>query len=492
MGFLKKGLTGFCKNPPAMAALLAFFLMSAVLLFPPVIGVADNGEFGRMNAMGLYKLDRLEEDQYQSYASTRYGVYRYYVEDRNVPVTSQTAFVKAAMVLDRLFTGEDGLFDIRFLGILYILYACAGIYLLTAYAAHGRSLKEGYLLAALAVFLFADTGYTAFFNSFYAQGLVFASFLTAAASALLLTQRKGHFAGLLISVVLNTVILAGTGRQYAAAGLAAVLMLLLLSGSLRGEKKKMRWEAAGAAVLCAGIAVLSFLLPGTYSKADQYHAMARGVMLESEDPEEALEFFDMYGQYALLNGTDAYQKYPVVDYQNEILEEGFYDHYDAVSLSAYYLTHPGALSRMLTDAAQEGYRIRPAQLGNYDRSAGLKPGARTGFFTVYSTWKAGAVPATVGFFFIWFALVIAFNFREKEKMIVLLCAMLAGFSQIGIAVVKAGNSNISSNVFLYNVVFDVVTYVSIAALVLKLAHLINDLALGVFGGGRRRNKASRT
>ena len=53
------------------------------------------------------------------------------------------------MHLDRLFTGDSGVFDVRFLGALFCLWGLLAIYLLVDYAAYGRPRSEGYLIACL-------------------------------------------------------------------------------------------------------------------------------------------------------------------------------------------------------------------------------------------------------------------------------------------------------------------------------------------------------
>lgn len=191
--------------------------------------------------------------------------------------------------------------------------------------------------------------------------------------------------------------------------------------------------------------------------------------MEAENPEEAADFFRMDRQYSLLNETIYFERYPSVDPGTETLEEGFYDKYDFLSVCAWYLSHPDSLMRMLSEAAQEGYMIRPDMLGNYDRSAGKPPGAKTNFFTAYSTLKRRVVPTTVGFVLVWMLVITGLNFHDKQKLLLLWCAIAAGLIQVGTSIVGAGDTDLSKHVFLYNVAFDLVTFISISPLIVRLA-----------------------
>ena len=470
--------------------MIALLIMAYALLIPPVIGVADNGDFYRAaNGMGIYKLDRFQDDQFLNYASTKFGIYEYYNEYENSLISSQRIFIRAALILDRIFTGEDQLFDIRFLGALYIVYACISIYLLLNYITYERSVKEGWLLSAICIFIFADTGYTAYFNSFFTEGVVYVSFLAAMSCALLITQKRHSFPFLFSFFIINSVVMVSAKQQNATAALALFLICLIITGfipkSRRGER--LLALAGGGIMIICGVFVYT-VIPQSYMNINQYHAMTRGVMMEAENPEEALAFFGINPQYSILNETDYFERYPSVDADDQILEDGFYNRYDFVSICIYYISHPDTLLRMLTDAAQEAYIINPDMLGNYDRSEGKPPGAKTDFFTGYSTFKRNAAPTTVGFVIIWILLVAALNRKNKEKLMILLCMILVGLIQIGVSLVEAGNTALSKEVFLYNVAFDLATYISMSSIFVSVSHMIAGIAGGALKGKSRCGK----
>lgn len=485
------------RQPKAVAAAAAFLIMVCALLIPPVIGVADNGDFYRAtNGLGIYKMDRYEADSFMNYASTKFGIYEYYNEYEDSIPSSQILFIKAALLLDNLFTGGDLIFDIRFLGALLIIYATIAIYLIADFVTFQRSRSEGYVLAAVCVFIFADTGYTAYFNSFFTEGLVYVSFLAAMASALLITQKRYSFSWLYASLLINSVIAISAKQQNATIGVVLCLMCLIMACFIPKEKRRRKAACAlgGLSLMACGL-VMYIIIPESYKNINQYHTMTRGVMMEAENPEEAADFFDIDRQYSILNETIYFERYPTVDAQGDVLEEGFYNKYSFFSVCAYYLTHPDALLRMLTDAAQEGYIIRPDMLGNYDRSEGKPPGTKTNFFVSYSNLKRAAAPTTVGFVLVWFLVMTAFHFKDRQRMFIVWCAILSGLIQVGTSVVGAGDTDLSKHVFVYNVAFDLVTYISLSPAILWIFHTISGIAAGIWGGlmsGRKKKGGPKT
>ncbi|RGB65588.1 hypothetical protein [Provencibacterium massiliense] len=510
-------------SPPLLAVLAAAVIMLATLFLPPVVGMADNGDFFRViDDAGLYKFDRYEKDQYFNYFAKEFGVFQYFKEYGEPFFSSQMPFVRAAMHLDRLFTGDSGVFDVRFLGALFCLWGLLAIYLLVDYAAYGRPRSEGYLIAALAVFFFADTGYIAYFNSFFAEGLVMVSFLTCLASILLIDQHRYNPYLLLAVFFVSGLVLCSAKQQNAPLGflLAGLLACMAfryqkyerLWRSVRregnvlyitppvdapdfweqeraqlqklraalGRRGPRRWirERFGrerrerrhfkkAALLLSALLALSgaavyLLIPQEFVNINKYHAMTRGVLMTSQNPEEAVGEFGIDPQYALLDRTIYFDHYPPVDVEGAELRENFYPKYGFVSISLYYLRHPGELMQMIDYAARSAYAIRPEAMGNYERSAGRDPGARDYTFALHSSLKQALTPRTVGYMFIWIAVVLLCGMRERWRTLVLAFAILMGLSQFGVSIIGAGDADLSKHVFLYNVAYDFTNFIVIS------------------------------
>ncbi len=460
----------FSLPSPAVSAVIAASLVLIITLFvPPLVGMADNGDFYRaINGNGLYKLDRDAPDQFLSYFSSRYGIYQYFNDYEDSLVSSQTPFIHAAVVLDRLLTGNDAVFDVRFLAFLIGLWALVALYLLVDYATWGLEKRFSYLIAAIAVLIFFDTGYIAYFNSFYAEGLVLVSFLTAMTCALLIRQRRYSTYALLAAYVLSGAILTGAKQQNAPLGvLLGLLCIPMMLGlpqpdcDAAPKAKAVRRVITGACafLLCFCGGAVYILIPQEFVEINQYHAMTRGILMSAENPEEALEYFDIDPQYSLLDGSIYYERYPAVNVESDALKADFFPKYNFVSVAAYYLMHPHDLILMLNNAAENAYSIRPDVIGNFERSAGREPGQKAAFFTLHSTLKNIVIPKTVGFVLIWLVTMLSLSLKDRWRTLVLLCVMLSGFSQVGVSIVGAGDADLSKHIFLYNVAFDYVNFI---------------------------------
>lgn len=481
--FLKRNMT----SPAVLAAFCSAVLLTVVLMLHPLIGMADNGDFYRtINGQGIYKLDRYEEDQYFNYFSSKYGVYEYYNEWENSLFSSQNLYIKAALFLNKLFSPDTSIFDIRFLSVLLVIELVIGIYLLVDYIAWKKERLQGMLLAALCLFIFADTAYTAYFNSFYGEGIVFVSTLLLASSALLLTQRRYPPVLLVSSVLINGIILIFTKQQNATEGLPLCLLFIWMAFFFGKDKKSLKRTALLGAVAMAGCGIMMYvIIPEDFVRINQYHAMTRGALMVGENPEETLEEFGIDGQYSVLDGSIYYERYPAVDVESNQLIENFYAKYGFVSLTFHYLTHPGELVTMLNKAAANGYLIRPAMQGNYERDAGRMPGEQTALFTLYSEMKAKLVPNTAGFALIWILMVCGACLRDRHKLIILICIIIMGLIQIGTSIIGAGDADMSKHIFMYNVTFDIVSFVCFAPL---LSSFILFIGHGMITFVRKRKK----
>ena len=90
-------------SPAAMATMLAAVICAVILFVPPINGYADNGDFYRaMLSNGVYRLPT-KSSQYIGYVITKFGILKYFNENNVAVFTSQALFVKAAVMLNKLF-----------------------------------------------------------------------------------------------------------------------------------------------------------------------------------------------------------------------------------------------------------------------------------------------------------------------------------------------------------------------------------------------------
>jgi hypothetical protein len=446
---------------PVVAVVLAAVIMTVVLFVPPYIGMEDNGDYARViYGEGLYDLPGYSILKTNGYFIKEYGIMQYFNEYSNTVYSSQFLFIQPAIWLDRLVTGNDGIFDLRFLGIIMMIYFLIVLYFLVEYLSHRLFIVGSIAVAAVVVFFFLDTGYIAYFNSFFAEPLAYISLMACMTCALLFADKRYNKYVLLAGFVINGMILIFSKQQFAPIG--AVLGILCLFFYLRAKGRLFKWliGISSAALVLTG-AFTYLLISAEFTHINLYHSMTRGVLLTSENPPETLREFDIGSQYELLNKTIYFDRYPVINPEDEILQENFYSHYSILSIVKHYTANPEAFVEMLKIAAQNAYKIRP-NLGNYEYTSGYPPETKAQVFSVYSNLKSDYAPKTIGFIIIWMFVAIGLLYKKRLKQIIVSALILIGLSQIVVPIIGAGDADLAKHMFLYNVSFDLVNVILIA------------------------------
>ncbi len=126
----------------------------------------------------------------------------------------KVSLFKWRFFLNKLFWSTT-VFDVRFLGGLQLALLLPAIYLLVAGLTAKMKGWPGYVVAALTVFIFADTAYTAYFNSFFSEGLILIMMLYISAGFLLLYQHKYNDYAMLGLIFVASLILITAKQQNA-------------------------------------------------------------------------------------------------------------------------------------------------------------------------------------------------------------------------------------------------------------------------------------
>lgn len=368
-------------------------ILAIIMLFvPSVLGVADDGTVTNViQGAGLaYRGD--------SVANPDYFVREYICKNNQGDGyrSIQTAIIHLAKQLDYWVSG-DRLFDIRFLGLIYLILFLPAIFLIVkATTERLEQFSEMIVVVVAAVIMFADVGYITYFNSFYPEALIFIMLLYLVGAALSL-QKESQFDLLwLVVFTLAGILLCFVRRYCFLAGFLCAIFCFMQFGN----QKKTQWKAA--VILMGSLLVVSsfgsfFLLKSDFKSADKLHAMSRGVLMQSDNPEKALEEFGIDPSYSLLTDISSYDLYPVTTGDNTTLEEGFYDHYDAWEIGKYYIRHPWNMVSMTDLAVKSNMAVRKDNCSNYEESAGMPAGAKSIFWSAYSIYKSRSAPKTIGY-----------------------------------------------------------------------------------------------
>ncbi len=460
---------------PAYFAAIGVLIVGIIVLFvPPYIGIADNGDFFRVFSSNNMYVDQIQHSATQfGYFVKEYPIYEYFNEQHTVFFSSQSLFIQTALFFNNFFL--DGVFDIRFLAMIYLLLLVLAIYLLVEGITVKMQGLRGYVVAIFAILIFGDTAYLAYFNSFFGEGLMLISMLYIAASLLLMYQNRYNDYWLLLLFFVSSIVLITTKQQNAPVAIVIGVLGLLLLFIKKNKVFKVWVASALSAIVLTGVLMYAFI-PETFVTINQYQTMTRGVILDSENPEKDLKEMGINGQFALLKGTTYFQKYKMVETDSAFMEDNFYSHFGFVPVLKFYVSHPDALIGMLNLSAEHAFTIRPLEMGNYEKAAGKPFGAKTSFFTLYSTAKHHAAPSNFGMIILWAIAVISGysrgiiqkwqlgDFRGMLRLDLVVILVGISFSVLLTTIVGDGEADLAKHEFLFNVCFDIVLLMVLASL----------------------------
>lgn len=458
---------------PARLAAAGVLVITVIALFvPPYIGMADNGDYFRvLYSNGIYFNTPDYDSLRLGYFVKEYGIFQHFNENKATMFSSQFLFIKMALWINMLFNQE--IFDIRVQGVIFTLLYTVAVYLLVESLTWKVPKKYGYPIALLAIFIFGDTGYTAFFNSFFGENIVFITLLFVFASGLLFYRQRYNDYVLMTVFFVSALILTTSKQQNAPLGIIIAVMGIFLVFIRKQKKFRALMASVLAAIFLSGVGTYA-LIPKEFVNINQYHAMTRGILMGSDDPEATLEKFKIDRQYAILNESIYYELYTTIDVDSPVLENHFYNHYGFGSILAYYITHPDKAIDMLDLAAKSAFWIRPPSMGNYEKSVGKPFGAQTTFFSGYSLMKAEMAPRTFGFVVIWISLIIglympsfvaavkARHTRHMLRLPMIVLMILMGLAGIAVSIIGAGDADLAKHEFVFTATFDIVTFAAVA------------------------------
>jgi hypothetical protein len=239
-----------------------------------------------------------------------------------------------------------------------------------------------------------------------------------------------------------------------------------------------------AFVFSATTLVAYFKLDSDFTLMSKYHSMTRGVLFQANNPEQALNEFGINPAYSVLADTSLYQDYAIIDEQNVLLNNGFYDQYEKLDVYTYYLRHPIHLTAMFDIAIKAVFNVRRDFCGNYEQSTGRPEKSKSLFWSSWSSFKQRSAPKTVGYVII--LIVACFMLfgtkgtlglrKDRQKAIVLdvmIFIICVSFSQAILTIVNSGDAEFVQHGFLIALGIDLLTYFVFAEILHKL-NIIED------------------
>lgn len=347
----------------AAGAILAF-----QLFVPPVVGLADQGDFARV----IGRFGYAPEDK----SATIAFVARKYVRDpaSRLPEweqpSSEYLFVGAAILLNKLFS-RDGKLDIVMIGAVHALAFLAAFTRLLMVTKQYRSAPLFWIVGLI---ILTDVGYAAYWNSFYAEPASCIFFLLLAAESFAISNSKQISTRQITLWFLWAILWILAKAQNAPLG----IVLTLFSARLWTQRL-----AILGSVLIAGATLVNILtIPKRVQWADTYNQMFLAILPESTNPAVDLIGLGLKPDLVKYSGTGAWS--PGSGY-HEMVESGLIGNsITHATIVRFYLTHPNRIWRHAKRLLPLAFSLRPEWCGNFERAAGRAPGARSASFTLWS------------------------------------------------------------------------------------------------------------
>ena len=354
-----------------MVIAVAAAVLSYQLFIPPIVGLADQGDFARIiGTFGYAPEDR---------SATIAFVAPKYVPDPAArkpeweQPSSEYLFVACAILLNKIIS-PDGKLDIVVIGAVHalaFLAAFARLLLVT------KQYRAGPVLWIIGLVALTDVGYAAYWNSFYAEPASCIFFLLLAAESIAISNSKQASPRKIALWTLWAILFVMAKAQNAPLGVLLTLFSVRLCW----------WTNYRGTVLCPvliGAATLFNVLtiPARVQWADAYNHMFLAILPESGNPSADLQAFSLEPSLAKYSGTGAWS--PGSAFHDMVASGVVGNQITHAAIARFYLQHPARIWRHSKTLLPIAFSLRPEWCGNFERTAGRPPGARSTAFTLWS------------------------------------------------------------------------------------------------------------
>ena len=356
---------------------LAGTILGWQLFVPPIVGLADQGDFARvLGPLGYAPVPKGPDHKYW-YVTRTFVKDPSYREPRWEQISSEFILATVAVTLNRVLRGP-ATFDITVFGFTH-----AVLFLL----ALGRLLYVTRRLAmyrtawALMLLVLTDVGYVAYWNSLYTEPASCLWFLFLLAESIDLCGSEQISMGQVLRWNIFAVlwIMAKTQNAALCIPLAAYDLRMVWRTLGRGGSYV---ALAGVVAICvAGGVMYRSLLPAPRVSV-LYDMVFFGILPESEDARSDLKALGLDPNYARYSGTLPWS--PGTGVADGALVNALQANVSSFSLMEFYLRRPARLWRHLQARLPSALSLRPEFCGNFDRSAGRPPGARSNTMALWS------------------------------------------------------------------------------------------------------------
>ena len=437
-------------------------ILTYQLFIPPIVGLADQGDFVRTIARFGYGPQHRGSLKY-IYVEPKYVPDPHFREPYWEQANSEYLFVGAALLLNKVVS-RDGSLDITVAGLVHALAFLAAFARLLWVVRDERT--HAFLWIGALVML-TDVGYAAYWNSFYAEPASCIFFLLLLAEAIEIARSSSLGTASMLRWSLWAVLWILAKPQNAPIGLLLGAFSLRLAMGSPWKPARLAASGACAMFVCAAYNVATMPIYGR--QANTYGMVFKGILGDSKNPEADLRTLGLDPQLAKYAGTGAWS---AGTYFPQMAESGVLKHVNTFTILRFFLLRPARMWRRLHGLLPEITFMRWYGYGNFEPSAGRPPSAQSRAFTVWSGFHEHVLTAVskwIVFALAAWPVLAAWQWlrdrdparRRRLEMIALLplCALAALFSAV-----YGDAFDVIKHMYLFNLLLDTcLLYVASAA-----------------------------
>ncbi len=431
-------------------------ILAHQLLFRPIVGLADNGDFVRITEpLGLVPADAPPPAE-------RYFLFVWprYLFGAEAPAryrSSEILLARVARTLAKLSSGGRR-FDLRWMGAVH---AAA---LLGAFVVFWRGSANLPLLAraaaiGFAAFAFTDVGYVAPLDSFYTQAGSLVFLLGTVAAGVAAARRPGRAAPL-VGYFAAAALFAASKPQEAFQTIPVAVFGVFLA--FRGAGAVRVLGVALSALLLAGGAAIVRGTRDSFQEGALYKMVFFELLPDSPDAAGDVRALGLPAGDVRFAGTTNYPpdspfRDPAVRARIASIGYG--------GLLRFYAAHPARVRRELARDARAGWEL-PSRFGNFEKSAGFRPGARSAAYTAWTRLRRRAFPAAGALLLVLFAgnaAFAAFGRLPAAARAGIGTLVLSGGLAYGVCTLASAHLEIVRKLYVFHAITDVLIAGDLAA-----------------------------
>lgn len=465
------------KYIPAVSALVACIIGLFILFYPPMPGIADQGDFQRvMKVTGLGNTKEQDGTQWFKYVITKYEA---------LPTSSSrllgaipTTSMIYPITLGKFLCSIMGYnyFNTRILAFIYLILYITALYICICSIGF-KSLSTTLFFSILSILILVDGNYIVWFNSLYGEPMMIIGMLLFISSVLyFLKHREDKSYAKFLFIFISSILFLGSKAQCFAALPFVVLIILRVT---KITEKQISFNKTNV-FLIVTIVLLSFYVKGIYSHIDgscgvdtKFNSVFYGILKSSENPKKDLVELGLSPDLSVEAGKHAYMpQNAYVKYipHSDITNKEFDEKINNMKLLKFYILHPDRLLKGMEYTASKCFHTETS-LGKYEKYQVKKYTSEFNRFTLWSNFRNLEIPKTLVFivsFYILVSLISVIEYiknKNNETIILsielLWVIMLIGITQFPMPYIGNGEADTAKQLFLFNYTFDIIFLVVI-------------------------------